>query len=210
MNLQDSILFWLYIIVSVRCQAWHLSNDMHQTGLGDLPHSSFRGPQCRRTGEGCSPYRGNRCTPCWKRSLNSTFVYSWWYLDLLQVIVGLVEQLKLTLGNNSTPMLEACDAMRYVLQLQADKVPTAFDIDPIALYTDARVGLTLSPSCLYLPAVKLWIAISRTDQLNPMFWQESIQGMMTKISLNWHIITILSICAVALCMYLSRAWITKR
>lgn len=58
----------------------------------------------------------------------------------MQAINTMVEQLRATLSDTHTPQLEALDAMRYVLQLQADQVASALDIEPFALYTHARVS----------------------------------------------------------------------
>ena len=51
----------------------------------------------------------------------------------------MVAHLREMLGNTHTPQLEALDAMRYVLQLQADGVTSALDIEPFLMYTTARV-----------------------------------------------------------------------
>ena len=58
----------------------------------------------------------------------------------------MVEQLRAVLGDTATPQLEALDAMRYVLQLQADRVTSALDIEPFSMYTLARVRLCLMGS----------------------------------------------------------------
>ena len=51
----------------------------------------------------------------------------------------MVAHLREVLGDTHTPQLEALDAMRYVLQLQADGVTSALDIEPFLMYTTARV-----------------------------------------------------------------------
>lgn len=51
----------------------------------------------------------------------------------------MVAHLREVLGNTHTPQLEALDAMRYVLQLQADGVTSALDIEPFLMYISARV-----------------------------------------------------------------------
>lgn len=61
-----------------------------------------------------------------------------------------MEQLRLVLSDKSTPQLEALDAMRYVLQLQADRVSSALDMDPIQLYTRARVRILAHCLVIYL------------------------------------------------------------